>query len=150
MPLWWRRNERDCVSNHRPSDCLPNHLFRHRSKKASKLRVTGFVVFLASMPEKKNVEQTVEFPKFRCNMSIAAGTPTNCLSSTGRRTWPHRCGGFWYIYIYIHIIYKQFRIYSYFNDIVYRHASRWIQHLTENVCQWLWITQYIPPWISYL
>ena len=54
------------------------------------------------------------------------------------------------IYIYIYIVYKQFRIYSYFNDIVYRHASRWIQHLTDNVCQCLWITQYIPPWISYL
>ena len=31
-------NERDCVSNH---DCLLNRLFRGRSKKTSKLRVTG-------------------------------------------------------------------------------------------------------------
>ena len=31
----------DCVSNHQPHDCLLNRLFRRRSKKTSKLRVTG-------------------------------------------------------------------------------------------------------------
>ena len=40
-PLPWRHNERDDVSNHRHFDCLLNHLFRRRSKKTSKLRVTG-------------------------------------------------------------------------------------------------------------
>ena len=35
-------NGRDGVSNHRPDDCLLSRLFRHRSKKTSKLRVTGF------------------------------------------------------------------------------------------------------------
>ena len=40
-PLQWRHNERDGVSNHQPSDCLLNRLFRRRSKKTSKLRVTG-------------------------------------------------------------------------------------------------------------
>ena len=35
--LQWRQNERDGVSNHRRLDCL----FRRRSKKTSKLRVTG-------------------------------------------------------------------------------------------------------------
>ena len=39
--LQWRHNGRDGVSNHQPHDCLLNHLFRHRSKKTSKLRVTG-------------------------------------------------------------------------------------------------------------
>ena len=39
--LQWRHNERDGVSNHQPHDCLLNRLFRYRSKKASKLRVTG-------------------------------------------------------------------------------------------------------------
>ena len=37
----WRHNERDGVSNHQRIDCLLIHLFRHRSKKTSKLRVTG-------------------------------------------------------------------------------------------------------------
>ena len=38
--LQWRHNGRDCVSNHQPHHCLLNGLFRHRSKKTSKLRVT--------------------------------------------------------------------------------------------------------------
>ena len=33
--LQWRHNEYDCVSNHRRLYCLPNRLFRHRSKKSS-------------------------------------------------------------------------------------------------------------------
>ena len=40
-PLQWRHNEHDSVSNHQPHDCLLNRLFRRRSKKKSKLRVTG-------------------------------------------------------------------------------------------------------------
>ena len=39
--LQWRHNGHDSVSNHQPHDCLLNRLFRHRSKKTSKLRVTG-------------------------------------------------------------------------------------------------------------
>ena len=39
--LHWRHNEPDGVSNHQPRDCLLNYLFRFRSKKISKLRVTG-------------------------------------------------------------------------------------------------------------
>ena len=41
MPLQWRHNERDGVSNHQPHDCLLKRFFRRRSKKTSKLRVTG-------------------------------------------------------------------------------------------------------------
>ena len=41
IPLRWRHNGRNCVSNHQPHDCLLNRLFGRRSKKASKLRVTG-------------------------------------------------------------------------------------------------------------
>ena len=37
----WRHNGRDGVSNHQPHECLPNRLFRRRSKKTPKLRVTG-------------------------------------------------------------------------------------------------------------
>ena len=39
--LQWSHNERDGVSNHQPHDCLLSRLFRRRSKKTSKLRVTG-------------------------------------------------------------------------------------------------------------
>ena len=41
MTLQWRHDERGGVSNHQPHDCLLNRLFRRRSKKTSKLRVTG-------------------------------------------------------------------------------------------------------------
>ena len=41
ISLQWRHNGRDGVSNHQPHDCLCNRLFRHRSKKTSKLRVSG-------------------------------------------------------------------------------------------------------------
>ena len=37
----WRHNGLDGVLNHQPDDCLLNSLFRRRSKKTSKLRVTG-------------------------------------------------------------------------------------------------------------
>ena len=40
-PLQWRHNGCDGVSNNQPHHCLLNRLFRSRSKKTSKLRVTG-------------------------------------------------------------------------------------------------------------
>ena len=39
--LHWRDNECDGVSNHKSNDCLLNRIFRRRSKKTSKLRITG-------------------------------------------------------------------------------------------------------------
>ena len=41
LSLRWRHNEHDGVSNHQPHGCLHNRLFGRRSKKTSKLRVTG-------------------------------------------------------------------------------------------------------------
>ena len=41
ISLIWRINGGDSVSNHQPHDYLLNRLFRRRSKKTSKLRVTG-------------------------------------------------------------------------------------------------------------
>ena len=40
-PLQWPHSDHDDVSNHKPHGCLLNRLFRRRSKKTSKLRVTG-------------------------------------------------------------------------------------------------------------
>ena len=53
--LQWRYNEHDGVSNHQPHDCL----FRHISKKTSKLRVTGLC--------EGNSPVTVEFPTQRAS-----------------------------------------------------------------------------------
>ena len=52
--LFWRHNGRDGVSNHQPHDCLLNRLFRRRSKKTSKLRVTGLCA--------GNSPETAHFP----------------------------------------------------------------------------------------
>ena len=41
VSLHWCHNDHDGVSNHQPHGCLLNRLFRRRSKKTSKLRVTG-------------------------------------------------------------------------------------------------------------
>ena len=39
--LQWRHNEHDSASNHQSHDCLLNRLFRRRSKKTSRVCVTG-------------------------------------------------------------------------------------------------------------
>ena len=59
FPLEWRHNERDCVSNHRRHECLLNRLFRRRSKKTSKLRVTALCA--------GNSPVTGEFPTQRAS-----------------------------------------------------------------------------------
>ena len=41
LTLQWRHDDHNGVSNHQRLDCLLSRLFRHRSKKTSKLRVTG-------------------------------------------------------------------------------------------------------------
>ena len=41
ITLWWHHNGHDGVSNHHPPNCLLSHLSRRRSKKTSKLIVTG-------------------------------------------------------------------------------------------------------------
>ena len=43
-PLRWRHNERNSDSNHQPHGCLLKRLFRRRSRKTTKLRVTGLCV----------------------------------------------------------------------------------------------------------
>ena len=40
-PLYWRHNGPGGVSNHQPHHCLLNRLFGRRSRKTSKLRITG-------------------------------------------------------------------------------------------------------------
>ena len=44
ITLQWWHNERNGVSNRQHHDCLFDRLFRHKSKKTSKLRVTGLCV----------------------------------------------------------------------------------------------------------
>ena len=57
--LHWRHNDHDGVSNHQPHGCLLNRLFGRRSKKTSKLRVTGLCA--------GNSPRTGEFPAQRAS-----------------------------------------------------------------------------------
>ena len=57
--LQWRHNERDGVLNHRRLDCLDSRLFRRKSQKTSKLRVTGLC--------EGNSPVTGEFPSQRAS-----------------------------------------------------------------------------------
>ena len=59
VPLQWRHNEHECVSNHQPHDCLLNRLFRRRSKIISKLCVTDLC--------EGNSPVTGEFPARRAS-----------------------------------------------------------------------------------
>ena len=44
LSLQWRYNGRDGISNHQPHGCLLTSLFRRKSKKTSKLCITGLCV----------------------------------------------------------------------------------------------------------
>ena len=57
--LQWRHSGSDGVSNHQTRDCFLNRLFRRRSKKTSKLRVTGLCA--------GNSPETGEFPAQRAS-----------------------------------------------------------------------------------
>ena len=59
VPFQWRHNERRGVSNHRRLDGLLNRLLRRRSKKISKLRVTGLCA--------RNSPVTGKFPSQRAS-----------------------------------------------------------------------------------
>ena len=59
LALPWRHNGLDSVSNHQPHHCLLSRLFGRRSKKTSKLRVTGLCAW--------NSPGTGEFPAQRAS-----------------------------------------------------------------------------------
>ena len=87
--LQWRHNGRDGITNHQPHHCLLNRFFSRRSKKISKLHVTGLCA--------RNSPVTGEFPaqmasneenvsiwwrhdgKFRLKTKLAFGL--NCFGS---------------------------------------------------------------------
>ena len=57
--LQWHQSGLDGVSNHQPRECLLSRLIRRRSKKTSKLRVTGLCA--------GNSPETGEFPAQRAS-----------------------------------------------------------------------------------
>ena len=90
LSLQWRHDNRDCVPNHQPHDCLFNRLFRCTSKKTSKLRVTGHC--------EGNSPVTAEFPAQRVsnaeNVSISWRHHDNCISPWHRFNLDRAAVGF--------------------------------------------------------
>ena len=94
--LQWRHNERGGVSNHQPRHCLLNRIFRRRSKKTSKLRVTGlcvgnspvtgeFPAQMASNAENVSIwwrHQVMMVP--RCGLTSLAAKPETAQMETGK------------------------------------------------------------------
>ena len=62
--LHYNGNGRDGVSNHQPHDCLLSRLFRHRSKKTSKLRVTGLYARNSLMTGEFRAQKPVTWKMF--------------------------------------------------------------------------------------
>ena len=78
--LRWRNNGRNSVSNHQPHHCLLNRLFRRRSKKTPKLRVTGLCV--------GDSPGTDEFPAQMASNELATG---HCRNQRLLRLVTHEC-----------------------------------------------------------
>ena len=85
--IQWRHNGCDSVSDHQRHDCLPNRLFRCRSKKISKLRVTGLCA--------GNSPLTGEFPAQRAsNAEIAWWRHHDDICMTRYKVW-----GTWWLHL---------------------------------------------------
>ena len=77
--LQWRHNDHNGFSNHQPLGCLLNRLFRSRSKKTSKLRVTGLCVGNSPGPVNSPHNGPVTrkmFPFDDVIMKASSSTPT--------------------------------------------------------------------------
>ena len=95
--LRWRHNDHDGVSIHQPHHCLLNRLFGRRSKKTSKLRVTGhcagkspetgeFPAQMASNAENVSIwwrhHVIYRMRKWVCVVVVACHYPYNSYKST--------------------------------------------------------------------
>ena len=85
LALRWRHNGRDSVSNHQPHGYLLNRLFRRRSKKTSKLRVTGRGPVIS--PHKWPVTRKM----FPFDDFIMGHCPTHPISTTNCKLTRSRC-----------------------------------------------------------
>ena len=88
--LLWRHNEHDSVSNHQPRGCLLNRLFRRRSKKTSKLRVTGLCVGNSPGPVNSPHKGPVTRKMFPFDDVIMFQTRFMHFMKSPRYTWNQR------------------------------------------------------------
>ena len=81
--LWWRHNDHDSVSNQKPHECLFNRLLRRRSKKTSKLHVTGLCVGNSPGPVNSPHKGPVTRKMFPFDDVIMIHSPLACLHDDG-------------------------------------------------------------------
>ena len=95
-PFQWRHNGRGSVSNHQPHHCLLNCWFRHRSKKTSKLCVTG--LFVGNSPGPVNSPHKWPVTRKRFPFDDVIMTSTAGLIPFPLIKSPHRkiCCDIWY------------------------------------------------------
>ena len=104
--LLWRHNDHDCVSNHQPRGCLLNRLFRRRSKKTSKLRVTGLCVGNSPGPVNSPHKGPVTRKMFPFDDVIMKYSPSGidgyciCIYVCGEKAKPHGC---WIFFVLLHV-----------------------------------------------
>ena len=110
--LQWRHNGRDSFSNHQPHDCLLNRLFRRRSKKTSKLRVTGLCA--GNSPHKWPVTRKM-FP-FDDVIMVLVNIDTGC------RLLPYRR--------------QAITLTDYFLSIYHTHLHITLRHITSHHITW--------------
>ena len=158
----------DSVSNHQPRHCLLNRLFRRRSKKTSRLRVTGLCV--------GNSPGTGEFP---AQMASNAKNASNWWRHHGyathgiqcRQSWgkAHNVSTMWFIGVYemnhyfimVDSIVSGWRLMSYISHKIYVISfhddiitSKGFPHhwlFVKEICQWhLTKRQYIAEFLLFL
>ena len=97
ISLQWRHNGRDSVSNHQPHDCLLNRLFGRRSKKTSKLRVTGLCAGNSPgtgefpAPMARNAENFSIWWRHHVEIRTLWFSYTNGFMWIQLRAWPTMC-----------------------------------------------------------
>ena len=116
--LQWHHNGRVSVSNHQPHDCLLKRLFGCRSKKPSKLRVTGLCA--------GNSPVTGEFP------AQAASNAEN-VSIWWRHHEKMVCYRVDYKSISRPIIYICIHIYAFHWGVIKINLLYWCQHTDVNI-----------------
>ena len=95
VSLRWRHNDHAGVSNHQPPGCLLNRLFRRKSKKTSKLRVTGlcagnspgtgeFSAQMASYAENVSIWWRHHVPYWNVNIHLVDGRYQFCDTATSK------------------------------------------------------------------
>ena len=78
QPLQCHHNDHDGVLNHQPHGCLLNRLFRRRSKRTSKLRVTGLCVGNSPRPVNFHTKGQLRGKCFHLMTSSRRSASANC------------------------------------------------------------------------